>query len=276
MELYSKVSYKSSRSLTLAYSTSFGTSSFLFSPSLRRHIYAIYGLVRVADEIVDTYQGDDAGILLDRLELDTYAAIQRGYDTNPLIHAFAETARRYKIDSELIAPFFKSMRIDLAPATYSELLYSEYIYGSAEVVGLMCLRVFCIDNNEQYNQLKTGASALGAAYQKVNFLRDMAYDYEKLGRVYFPNVTFEPFTEEDKQAIISDIKTDFTTAHEALVRLPKSSRIAVMASYLYYATLLKKLETTSVSDIKSRRIRINNLHKLALLFTVILREGFKK
>jgi phytoene synthase len=275
MELYSTVAYKSSALLTRAYSTSFSMSSLFFPWPMRRHIYAVYGLVRIADEIVDTYKGTDAKALLDSLEQTTYRAIDRGYDPNPIVQAFAETARQHSIGPELIKPFFNSMRIDLNPQTYNESLYKEYIHGSAEVVGLMCLRVFCHGNDKRYMQFKAGAAALGSAYQKVNFLRDMADDYKRLGRVYFPAVTFATFNEADKQIIIADIEQDFKVAHTSLMNLPKSSRVATLTSFLYYQALLRRLKATPAHQIKQKRVRVPDPYKIFLLCKVFVTESFK-
>ena len=273
MELYDSVAYEASKRLTLSYSTSFGISSRLLGKSIRPHIYAIYGLVRIADEIVDTYKGIDARQLLDDLESETVAAIQRGYSTNPIVHAFALTAAKYAIEQSLITPFFASMRMDLIPRLYDPKEYEQYIHGSAEVVGLMCLKVFCDNDSKKYNDLQSGAAALGSAYQKVNFLRDMAADYTQLGRLYFPNVTYETFDEAAKQSIVNDIKNDFTKARVAIKSLPSSSRKATMTSLVYYNDLLQKLERTPVATLKSTRIRLPSRRKAALLLRSMLNEG---
>lgn len=273
MELYDNVAYENSKQLTLSFSTSFGISSRLLGKSVRPHIYAIYGLVRIADEIVDTYKGTDAGQLLDDLEAEVYTAIQRGYSSNPIVHAFALSAAKYTIDKPLIQPFFASMRMDLTPRLYHPKEYQNYIHGSAEVVGLMCLKVFCGDDKDMYNTLQNGAAALGSAYQKVNFLRDMATDYTVLGRLYFPDVAYETFDEVAKQSIVSDIKNDFTKAHAAIKVLPSSSRKATMTSYIYYNDLLRKLENTPVATIKSTRIRLPSRRKAALLLRSMVSEG---
>lgn len=265
MDLYTDTAYQLSRQLTLRYSTSFGKSSQLFAASIQPHIFAIYGLVRIADEIVDTYQGKDASTHLDRLEQDTYDAIKGQYSTNPIIHAFALTAKRYDIGKQLIAPFFDSMRLDLAPQLYTRKLYNTYIYGSAEVIGLMCLKVFVEGDKARYKALKPGASALGAAYQKVNFLRDIASDFADRGRVYFPDVQFETFDEKDKNAIIADIEKDFSAANEAVSQLPASARKAVTMSVLYYKELLKKLKSTPARVLVTKRVRVSNAKKVALL-----------
>ncbi len=273
MDLYDKVAYDTGKHLTLSYSSSFGISSRFFARNVQPHIYAIYGLVRIADEIVDTYKGSDARTVLDDLEKSVYASLKSGYSTNPVVHAFCLTARRYAIARSLISPFFASMRMDLMPQTYKPSEYEKYIHGSAEVVGLMCLKVFCAGDEKRYKSLESGAAALGSAYQKVNFLRDMAADYHELGRLYFPGVTFESFDDVAKQKIIADIRKDFRRALASLRRLPPSSRMAVMMSYVYYSELLKKLARTPASVIKSTRIRVSTPRKLTLLAATLARGG---
>lgn len=272
MELYTRVAYQSSRALTLAYSSSFGISSRFFEKDIQPHIYAVYGLVRIADEIVDTYKGPDAGAQLDQLESDTFAAITSQYSANPIIHAFALTAKKYHIDAAIIEPFFASMRMDLSPQSYTGDLYQTYIHGSAEVVGLICLRVFCRGDQATYAELEPGACALGAAYQKVNFLRDLASDYKELGRLYFPDETFEAFDEDAKQRVITDITSDFALAKQSLVALPDSSQLAVKMSYVYYTELLRVLETTPVEIIKSKRVRVATPRKLWLLVRTVVQS----
>lgn len=264
MDLYTKTSYELSRTLTLRYSTSFGKSTKLFPKHMQAHIFAIYGLVRVADEIADTYEGVHKETLLNDLEQDVYRALEIQYSPNPLVHAFALTAAKFTINKALIEPFFKSMRLDLEPQVYTQSLYKEYIYGSAEVIGLMCLRVFVHGDAQQYLQLMPGASALGAAYQKVNFLRDIASDYNDRGREYFPGVSFESFNDNDKNAIIEDIEADFKAAARAIEKLPNGSKKAVQLSYLYYLELLKKLKTTPAMILKNRRVRVSNSRKASL------------
>lgn len=265
MDLYDQVAYENSRNLTLRYSTSFGLSSRLFGKSIQPHIYAIYALVRIADEIVDTYKGKNSLQLLDTLESQVYETIQTGYSTDLVVHAFAKTARIYGIDKQLIAPFFTSMRMDLSPQTYSSKNYTSYIHGSAEVVGLMCLRVFLNGDEQRYKELAPGASALGSAYQKVNFLRDLASDYKELGRLYFPDIRYDTFDEPAKQRIIDDIRADFAVALPALRQLPPSSRKATLMSYVYYSELLNKLERTPAHIIKHTRVRVPSARKLTLL-----------
>lgn len=263
MDQYTTTSYKASKLVTTAYSTSFGLSIRLFEASLRPHIYAIYALVRIADEIVDTYDGADQRTLLDDLEAQTKQTLQSGYSTNPIIHAFAATARRYKINDSLITPFFESMRMDLSPQSFDQKSYETYIYGSAEVVGLMCLKVFTNDA-KLYTALEPGAKHLGAAYQKVNFLRDIAADAEGLGRWYFPVGSFETFDDITKDVIVKDIENDLKHALVAIAHLPPSSRKAVRLSYQYYKELLQRIKQTPASVLKQKRIRVNDLQKTAL------------
>jgi 15-cis-phytoene synthase len=265
MDLYLATSQTTSRLFTNAYSSSFGLASRFFSKPIRQHIYNIYGLTRIADEIVDTYQGVHSRTILDDLEQETYRAIARQYSANPILHAFQSSARKFGITNDLLEPFFASMRSDLVPQTFTTASYQQYIHGSAEVVGLMCLRVFCRGEDAQYAELANGASKLGAAYQKINFLRDLAADHTELKRCYFPGITFESFDEKAKQAIVADIRSDMVVAIVAIHELPLGARRAVRASYRYYSALLEKLERTPAAIIKTRRIRINNLRKLSLL-----------
>lgn len=270
MDLYTSTSYEMSERITTRYSTSFSMSSRLFVGSIRPHVYAIYGLVRIADEIVDTYGGNDTEERLHELQAQTMEAIKSHYSTNPVIHAFADTAIKYDIGESLIAPFFESMRMDLRPQHYDTAAYEQYIYGSAEVIGLMCLKVFVNGNADQYGTLAPGAQSLGDAYQKVNFLRDIKTDYTELGRTYFPGITYETFSDHDKQLIIADIKKDFLSARQSIDALPKHARRAVRASYYYYAALLRKLDRTPAKTISSGRIRISNIYKVLLLMKAAL------
>lgn len=265
MELYHDVSYQLSQQLTRRYSTSFALSSCLLSKDIRHHIYAIYGLVRIADEVVDTYMGDDAATRLQELEDETARAIRTGYSVNPIVQAFALTAQRYAITASMIQPFFDSMRMDLTPRRYTTELYATYIYGSAEVIGLMCLRVFCNGNDDAYANLRPGAQALGAAYQKVNFLRDINNDALTLHRMYFPDLSFETFDDTQKQRIERDIERDFAAALPAIRSLPRGAKAALMASYDYYYALFRRLQRADAATITQRRIRVNNGVKLLLL-----------
>lgn len=274
MDLYTKTAYEASRIITNRYSTSFSLSIRLFEASMRPHIYAIYGLVRIADEIVDTYKGNDAGTLLKELKKDTDRALKTGYSTNPIVQAFVTTARAYAIGNDLIDPFFTSMEMDLHDQTYTQELYETYIYGSAEVVGLMCLKVFCADE-KRYASLVQGARALGAAYQKVNFLRDIAADAEGLKRWYFPISSFETFDESAKEAIVADIEKDFAGARRALEQLPDSSQKAVRLSWEYYHELLARIQATPAAELKQSRIRVPTTQKLTLLAKTALKGSRK-
>jgi phytoene/squalene synthetase len=269
MELYNTVAKELSHHLTVRYSTSFSSASKLYAANIRPHIFAIYGWVRVADEIVDTYRGKDAGDRLDDFRSDTYHAIKTGFSTNPIIQAFADTCTRYRIDKPLIEPFITSMRYDLKPPkNYTKQLYEDYIYGSAQVVGLMCLKVFTGGDTKQYESLRMGAESLGAAFQKVNFLRDFASDTNVLHRHYFPGVRGNILSEADKQAIIKDIKHDFTHSLPALAELPDNCRTAVTAATKYYYALLKKLEATPAAIISKERVRVPDWKKAEILARV--------
>ena len=265
MEQYTAISYQLSQRLTERYSSSFSLSTRLFSAQIRPAIYAIYGMVRVADEIVDTYHGEDAAKLLDEFEQQVYHALVSEYHTNPILHAFGDAARRYGITRDLIEPFFTSMRMDLEPRVYDQTAYETYVYGSAEVIGLMCLKVFTRNDQTQYDALLPAARALGAAYQKVNFLRDSKADAEELKRWYFPNCTYATFDDEAKAQISADIDADFATARRGMADLPADARRAVRMSYTYYSQLHEKLRTASAAEIKRRRIRIGTPRKLWLL-----------
>lgn len=264
MQEYTATSYDLAKRLTNQYSTSFSMSSRLFDRSIQRYIYAIYAMVRLADEIVDTYRGDDANEQLGAFQREVFDSMNRGFSTNPFVHAFADTARRYGIDKQLITPFFTSMRSDLSPQIFDQRQYEQYIYGSAEVVGLMCLRVFVDGDQQRYDQLQVGARALGAAYQKVNFLRDIKEDYEQLGRVYFPGIAYDAFDDTSKRAIVETIEHDFAVAESYVQKLPQNARRAVATSYAYYDELLARLKQASATDIKARRIRVPNTRKVLL------------
>lgn len=274
MELYTKTSYQLAQQLTLQYSTSFGKSISLFSTKIRPHIFAIYALARIADEIVDTYNGTVKvkAKLLNELEAEVAQAVKNQYSANPIVHAFALTAKAYDITSDLIDPFFASMRFDLEKTTYTKEIYQTYIFGSAEVIGLMCLKVFCEGDKKLYKKLVPGAKALGSAYQKVNFLRDIASDFEDRGRVYFPGVQFDMFNEVDKAAIVAEINQELIIAKKALQSLPNSSRNAVLLSYSYYLELLRRIEKTPAEKLKTTRIRVPDTKKVALLFKASLRK----
>lgn len=275
MEQYRSVSSEVSRLITKRYSTSFSIATMLFGRKTRPHIYNIYGLVRVADEIVDTYSGKDALGLLDDFEEEVKQALTRRYSTNPVIQAFVDTASTFNIGLDLIDPFFKSMRIDTSKKSYTQKEYEEYIFGSAEVVGLMCLKVFSFGNDDEYKKLQQGAKALGSAFQKVNFLRDMAADQNNLGRYYFPVGDFESFDEEIKKQIIKDIESDFEKAKKVINQLPSNSRIAVTVAYRYYLALLKKLKSIPANQIKVERIRVSDPGKITILVSTLVGQDRK-
>lgn len=264
MHLYDTVANQLSRQLTERYSTSFSMSSRLFARDIRPHIYAIYGLVRIADEIVDTYMGDDQVEVLDALEFELDQAMPRRYSANPIIHTFVQTAVTFGITRAETAPFFASMRMD-ADESYTVDRYDEYIYGSAVVVGLMCLRVFVGDNTDRYHSLRPGAEALARAYQKVNFLRDIRDDYERLGRMYFPGAHYDTLSDDDIARIVSDIQHEFDQAVTSVNDLPQSARRAVTASVYYYRQLLDQLRTMTPDEIRQTRASVPAVVKLWLL-----------
>ncbi len=266
-QLFDKVSHTASRVTTRTYSTSFSLGILCVNKRLRQAIYNIYGYVRFADEIVDTFHDYDKKALLEEFQEDTYKAIERGISINPILNSFQHTVNEYNIEQELIDCFLKSMEMDLGLAKHNELSYEEYILGSAEVVGLMCLRVFTEGNEEQYQQLKPAAMRLGAAFQKVNFLRDMKDDYQALGRTYFPGIDMKYFTPADKLRIEYEIEQDFQAALEGIRQLPDSSRFGVYVACVYYMRLFAKIKSLPSERIMTGRIRISNHHKIGLLFT---------
>lgn len=273
MDLYNKTAYQAAEMLTKNYSTSFSMSCRLFDGSIRDDIYAIYGLVRIADEIVDTYIKKDSLERLDDLEKETYLAIKTGYSANLIVHAFALTSRKYNIGKSLIGPFFKSMRMDIGN-TYKTDFFIEYIYGSAQVVGLMCLKVFVYGDDKHYLKLQKGALALGSAYQKINFLRDLSDDYQRLGRVYFPDLNIDNFSVAQKTKIEADLSKDFLQSKKYINKLPKNSRFAVSLSFQYYELLLKKVIKTNPEELMSKRISVNKLIKISLYVKESLKKRF--
>lgn len=254
-----------SKITTNTYSTSFSLGIRMIAKDYRWAIYGIYGFVRLADEIVDTFEREDKGELLARFKKDTYDSIELGISLNPILHSFQKVVRQYNIGKDLIEPFFNSMEADLHQTGYNQSQYEEYIYGSAEVVGLMCLKVFCDGHEDRYQQLKAPARSLGAAFQKVNFLRDIKSDIEERGRIYFPKLNLSHFDESTKLAIIEDVKNDFRDAHKGIQQLPMSCRFGVYTSYIYYLKLLEKIERKNATDILNKRIRVANSEKMALL-----------
>ncbi|MEM9920435.1 MAG: phytoene/squalene synthase family protein [Bacteroidota bacterium] len=273
MNLYHNVCQECSRLITNRYSTSFSMGIRLFDERFRGPIYAVYGFVRFADEIVDTFHKYDKAVLLERFREDTYRSIEEGVSLNPVLHAFQQIVNKYNIERHLIDAFLDSMEMDLHFHTYEDSLYKKYIYGSAEVVGLMCLRVFCEGNSEIYDKLKEHACSLGSAFQKINFLRDMKSDFDERGRVYFPGVEFENFTNEDKVKIEADIKADFDHAYQGIVKLPRGARFGVYLAYVYYINLFQKIKRSTASRVVQERIRVNDTHKVYLLCSSAVRSS---
>jgi phytoene/squalene synthetase len=243
-----------------------------FEKRFRYPVYAIYGFVRYADEIVDTFYGHDQRQLIDDFRNETFKAIDLGISTNPVLHSFQQVVNRYGIEKKLIDAFLNSMKMDLDKTAYDGDGYKAYIYGSAEVVGLMCLRVFCENDCTLYEQLISKARSLGSAFQKINFLRDIKSDYEDRGRTYFPEVDFSNFTEQDKNFIETDIKKDFDDALEGIKLLPRGSRLGVYVAYVYYLQLFKKIRRTTANTIMQKRIRVSDTHKLSLYFKAVLHQ----
>lgn len=264
--LFDQVSRDCSRAVTVAYSTSFSLATKMLHPSIRKDIYNIYGFVRFADEIVDSFHAYDKKELLDRFEEDLYHALENKISLNPILNAFQETYNHYAIDKGLVEAFMQSMRWDLDKKNYlTREDYKAYIYGSADVVGLMCLKVFVKGNQSKYEELKPSAMALGSAFQKVNFLRDLKADLEGLERSYFPEVNLNEFTDQDKTKIIQEIDDDFRKGLSGIFRLPDEARFGVYTAYKYYYKLLKKLKRTPSKKIKSARIRVPNYQKMSVL-----------
>ena len=271
IELYDKTCMECSKLITQNYSTSFSLGIRVFDKKYRAPIYAIYGFVRFADEIVDTFHDKPKAELLQKFKRDTYEAIEGKVSMNPVLHAFQSVVHEYKIDHDLIDAFLKSMEMDLHFHTYEDSLYKEYIYGSAEVVGLMCLKVFCKGDSKEYDRLKEPACKLGSAFQKINFLRDIKSDFDERGRVYFPGINYTKFTQEEKAHIEKDIKADFDAAYSGIVQLPKGARLGVYLAYIYYIKLFNKIKESPVSVVKQERIRVNDGHKMYLLFSSAIR-----
>jgi phytoene synthase len=261
MNIFHEVSQECSRITTKRYSTSFCSAINLLHADLRTPIYNIYGFVRFADEIVDTFHEHEKHDLLMQFKKETYDAIARGISLNPILNSFQLTVNRYNIDHGLIESFFKSMEFDLSKQSYDADGYTEYIYGSAEVVGLMCLYVFCDGDQESYEMLMPPARSLGAAFQKVNFLRDVKSDFLHLNRVYFPGVDFSNFTSRMKNDIEEDIKKDFDNAYEGIIKLPLKARFGVYVAYKYYLSLFRKIKSVKPQRIMEERIRIPNYAK---------------
>lgn len=272
--LYDHISIKSSKLVTKSYSTSFSMGIRFLAPRFRNPIYAVYGFVRLADEIVDTFHGFPKRQMLEELREETFRAIDRGISTNPILHSFQEVVRQYHIDRDSIETFLKSMEMDLYNHDYDQKGYEEYILGSAEVVGLMCLRVFTEGNHKLYQELKPYAMKLGSAFQKINFLRDFKADKDGLGRLYFPQLRTQAFDEATKEEIEADILQDFHMGYEGIKKLPKDARFGVYVAYIYYSRLLGKIQDLPASRIMEERIRISDKQKYALFFGSYLRHSF--
>jgi len=263
--IFDELSYEASKITTKRYSTSFSLGIRFLHKNLHKPIYAIYGFVRFADEIVDSFHGFDKQYLLEDFKKQTFEAIDQGISLNPILNSFQETVNHYQIPHELIHTFLNSMEMDLNKQVYDKSKYEEYILGSAEVVGLMCLKVFVDGNDEVYNNLKFQAMKLGSAFQKINFLRDLKADYKDLGRSYFPNVEMTEFNDQVKKEIEKDIAIDFKTGYEGLIKLPKEARFGVYVAYIYYHNLFVKIQNKSAETILNERVRIPNNQKLGLL-----------
>ena len=262
--LYDKVCFGTSRLVTRRYSTSFSIGVRCLGREIRDAVYGVYGFVRIADEIVDTFLEEDREALLDEFEAEYYRALERGISTNPVIHAFCGVVRRYRIDDSLVRAFLGSMRMDLHRNRYTEDELGKYIFGSAEVVGLICLQIFVQGDRERYRQLEPYARRLGAAFQKVNFLRDLKDDREALHRIYFPQLKNGTLTEEVKKRLLDDIYADFAQAREGIRRLPDCAWLGVCTAYLYYLALARAIAATPCERLSETRIRISNLRKLLL------------
>jgi phytoene synthase len=271
LHLFHTASENCSAAITRVYSTSFSSAIRMLHKDLRAPICNIYGFVRLADEIVDTFHDYDKQRLLDEFRAETWLSIERGISLNPVLHSFQRTVNDYSISRDLIEAFFTSMEMDLTQQRYDSKLYQEYIYGSAEVVGLMCLHVFCGGPTNLYDKLKIPARSLGAAFQKVNFLRDIKADYTGLSRIYFPRCDFNNFKQCDKQQIEEEIDQDFKDAYAGILSLPMKARFGVYVAYKYYLSLFKKIKKLQPAKMLEQRIRIPDYHKAL----IILRAGVK-
>ena len=273
--IYDNFSIKTSKLITNEYSTSFSFSSKLLSKNIRPSIYAIYGLVRLADEIVDSFHNYEKERLLDKLIADYHDAIENKISLNPILNSFQEVYHKYNFEPYLVERFFESMRMDLKSEEYTSKLYDNYIHGSAEVVGLMCLKVFVKGDKKLYDDLKYSAMKLGSAFQKVNFLRDLEFDYSSLGRMYFPNINNNNLSNQQKNEIIYDIEKDFNESLIGLKKLDKVSFLGVFVAYRYYKELLSKIKKSNLTKMKDVRIRISNFKKMALILNSAIKVNFK-
>ena len=271
--LFDEHSTLSAQLVTKKYSTSFYAGVRCLDKKIRNDIHAIYGFVRFADEIVDTFHEYDKAILLSEFTKDTWLAIDRGISLNPILNAFQTTVRKYEIDHQLIRQFLHSMQMDLEKISYNDERYKEYILGSAEVVGLMCLKVFVYGNQTEYDRLKSYAMTLGSAFQKINFLRDLKDDVNGLGRLYFPHISStDQLTPEEKLAIELEIEEEFNAAYKGIIQLPKSSRFGVYLSYVYYTRLLKEIKRRTINELMQSRISVPNNTKWFLFVKSLVRN----
>ncbi len=272
IKLYDKSCEECSKLITNKYSTSFSLGIKMFEPQYRPPIYNIYGFVRFADEIVDTFHNHDKKLLLDEFRKDTHEAIKQELSLNPVLHSFQKTVHEYGIDTELIDAFLDSMEMDLEKTDYEWQAYNKYIYGSAEVVGLMCLKIFTENDVEMYDTLKESARKLGSAFQKINFLRDIKSDYEERGRTYFPGLDYLQFNNMEKQEIEADISKDFAAGYVGITKLPKGCRLGVYLAYKYYINLFNKIKKTSASTLAEERVRVPDGKKFYLLCSSAVRN----
>lgn len=273
MDIYRKNNLDCSKITTRNYSTSFSLGVRMLSPKYREGIYSIYGFVRYADEIVDTFFDQDQRTIFEEFRQETFKAIDRKFSINPIIDSFQMAVRKYNIDRELIEAFLLSMEMDLNYEVYSPELLQKYIYGSAEVVGLMCLRVFYVDEPEKYDELVAPARKLGEAFQKVNFLRDIQEDFSEKGRIYFKNIDFAHFTEETKKQLEAEIEKDFQESVEGIRQLKKQVRLGVYLAYSYYLHLLKEIKEARPDEILKKRYRVTNTRKSYLLVNAYLKNA---
>jgi len=272
-EIYNDIAKKISEITTKKYSTSFSLGINFFSPDVRPSIYGIYGFVRFADEIVDTFFEQDQEKLIIDFENETLLSIDRKFSSNPILHSFQMVVNDYNIPIDLIKSFLKSMKMDIYQETHSEDSYNSYIYGSAEVIGLMCIYVFCKGNNENIEELRNSAQKLGSAFQKVNFLRDLKDDYKGKGRLYFPELNKNKVLDNDSKILIQkEIENDFDEGIKGIKRLPNNSRLGVYLAYRYFRVLFNKLKKTDAKEIMKKRLRINNFTKISLIPITYLRE----
>ncbi len=272
--LYNRVSFLCSKAVTQSYSTSFTLGIKTLDKKFHSPIYAIYGFVRLADEIVDTFHDHNKADLIHEFEKDTYKAVNQGISLNPVLQSFQDIVNKYSIPDHFIDAFLHSMKMDLNYTYYDSNNFDEYIYGSAEVVGLMCLKIFCQGNEKRYQELKGPARSLGAAFQKVNFLRDMRSDYYERGRIYFPGVVFDHFDNATKQAIEKDIEKDFDDAYKGILQLPSNARLGVYMAYVYYRNLFKKIKKVPASEVMAKRVRVPDSVKALLMVRSYLQNVF--